>query len=279
MIQTTSHRAAPSVAPILGSTLLTHGTAVHTVADLPELRSALAAAWSRTLPAPVFRQADDQTILGLAALRQALDRLDNRDDDFADWGVLAAPRYFGRAAHAGILERTKIDGPWGVSPHYVPHRSLHSLPGMISLALRAHGPNLGVGGGPGAESEVMLAAAAWLHGDRLPGVWIVCTGYSPEPVPDPQGQLPPDSVCRAVVLALTTAETETEGRCLRFRMVCRRTERRGASSGQHEGEGFTLESLLTALTRKVDYPTTWIWNIKHGVVELDRPGVRGEMRR
>ncbi len=279
MIQTFAPRAAAGVSPILNSTLLTHGTAVHTAGELPELRPRLASVWARTLSASLLRQADDQTVVALAALHQALERVGEQTDGFADWGVLAAPRYLGRAAQAASLERSKVDGPWGVSPHFVPHRSLHSLPGMISLALKAHGPNLGVGGGPGGESEALLAAATFLHADRLPGVWVAFTGWHPEPVFDTQGQVPSDSVCRAVVLALAGRPAEAEGRCLRLRLACRRPEPGGTGRRRPAGEGFTVESLLAALTQDVNYPTTWIWDIEHGAIELDGPGVRGEICR
>jgi hypothetical protein len=41
------------------------------------------------------------------------------------------------------------EGAWGVSPHVIPHRSLHSTSGTITLALDCRGPNYGIGGGPG----------------------------------------------------------------------------------------------------------------------------------
>jgi hypothetical protein len=125
----------------------------------------------------------------------------------------------------------------------------------------------------------LLAAATFLHGDRLPGVWVVLTGWHPEPVPDTQGQVPPDSVCRAVVFGLTSSGAKADGRRVRVCLACRRPGPREACCPLPGGGGFTLESLLAALTQEVDYSTTWIWNTEHGVIEIDRPGVRGELRR
>ncbi len=105
-------------------------------------------------PAPVtlapnfFKHSDEQTIVGLAAVFQAIRTHDLAGEDFTDWAVLAAPRFFGRAMLANTLRRFAVEGAWGVSPHVIPHRSQHSLSGTVSQALRIHGPNLGVGGGP-----------------------------------------------------------------------------------------------------------------------------------
>jgi hypothetical protein len=128
------------------------------------------------LPAPFLKQADEQTVVGLAALcRAAQDHgLDlNRQ---ADWGVIAAPELVGRTGMVAALQAFAKEGAWGISPHLIPHRSLHSLSGTVSQALGLHGPNYGVGGGPGAAAEALLAAAALLADGQLPGLWLILTG-------------------------------------------------------------------------------------------------------
>jgi hypothetical protein len=92
---------------------------------------------------------------------------------------------------AAALQRFAAEGAWGVSPHLIPHRSRHSISGTVSQALKIHGPNFGVGGGPGGTVEVLLAATALLEGKRLPGVWIVLTCLDPESPPDEAGRLAP----------------------------------------------------------------------------------------
>src|SRR5205823_2855913 len=99
---------------------------------------------------------------------------------FTDWGVLAAPRYLGRSAMAVALQRFAAEGAWGLSPHLIPHHSLHSVSGTISQALKINGPNIGVGGGPGSGAEAFLAATALLSAGQVPGVWVVLTGWDPE---------------------------------------------------------------------------------------------------
>src|SRR5262249_56456949 len=134
---------------------------------------------------------------------------------FTDWAVLAAPRFLGRTALAQALNRFALEGAWGISPHLIPHHSLHSVSGTISQALTIHGPNYGIGGGPDAASKTLLTAAALLAADRLPGVWVVLTGYDPEPLAqratagNPVAASPPTQ-CNAVALALVSAASATD---------------------------------------------------------------------
>jgi hypothetical protein len=123
---------------------------------------------------------------------------------FDDWGVVAGPRFLGRPAMAAALHRFAAEGAWGVSPHLIPHRSLHSISGTVSQALKIHGPNFGVGGGPNAVLETLLAALALLEGKKLPGVWAVLTGLDPELPPDEAGRMAPGTYCVGLALALTS---------------------------------------------------------------------------
>jgi hypothetical protein len=164
------------------------------------------------LPASLLKNADDQTVAALAAVAEAIRAHGLAGVEFRDWAVVAAPRFLGRATMGHVLHRFRQEGAWGISPHLIPHRSLHAVSGTLSLILKTHGPNFGIGGGPQAESEGLAVAAALAgHGD-LPGVWAVLTGYDPEVIPpDPAapsadgqaGYVPP---CTAVALALTAPE-------------------------------------------------------------------------
>src|SRR5262249_9693054 len=124
--------------------------------------------------------------------------------------------FLGRASTAAVIQRFAQEGAWGVSPHHIPHRSLHSLSGTVSQALEIHGPNYGVGGGPNSAAEVLLAAAAMLADRKVPGVWVVLTGWDPElvpenplaPVPDGAAAIPE---CGAVALALAPISSRWEG--------------------------------------------------------------------
>src|SRR5262249_53454786 len=117
---------------------------------------------------------------------------------------------------AYALQRYATEGAWGVSPHLIPNRSLHSVSGAVSLALKIHGPNFGVGGGPGCLLEVLRTATAVLHGDRLPGVWVVLTAWDPEPTPDGRNAPPAECHCLGLALGLMAARAGWRGPRLRL---------------------------------------------------------------
>jgi len=185
--------------------------------SLAELRRNPGLFHGKPPPASLLKHADEQTVAGLCAVYRAIDKADWQTSCFRDWGVVAAPRFLGRPAMAAALQRFAVEGAWGVSPHLIPHRSLHSLSGTISQALKIHGPNFGVGGGPGATVEALLAAAALLEGKQLPGAWVVLTCLDPELPPDEAGRMPPAT--QAVGLALALTPIRASGSRLRLHIV------------------------------------------------------------
>ncbi len=178
---------------------------------MPALRQRPGPPCGEPLTASALKHLDEQTLVGLAAVYHAIAQHGLSETCFTDWGILAAPRFLGRANLAVALHRFHLEGAWGISPHLIPHHSLHSLSGTISQALKVHGPNFGVGGGPHAADEGLLTAAALLAGDTVPGVWLILTGYSPELIPEnpgtqgtqANGKQTPFPDCGAVALALT----------------------------------------------------------------------------
>ena len=154
--------------------------AVHraTAAEIPALRKAPGSLGDSAIAPSLLRHADEQTVVGLAAILRAVARGGLEPGDFAAWAVLAAPRFLGRAMFEAAFPQFLAEGAWGVSPHLVPAHSLHSPSGAFSQALKAHGPNLGVGGTPGGEREAMLAAATLLDSGSVAGIWVVVSGRS-----------------------------------------------------------------------------------------------------
>ena len=148
-----------------------------------------------------LRQSDEQTIAALKAIGEAIADSPLQDQSLTDWGVIAAPRFLGRVMMGQVLPKFRQEGAWGVSPHLIPHRSLHSMSGTLSQVLGMRGPNFGVGGGITAAAEAMFLASSLLT-DQLPGLWVVMTGYHPERMPDHEDQ---PSQCLAVALALQPA--------------------------------------------------------------------------
>jgi len=134
------------------------------------------------LPANFLKHLDEQTVAGLAAVRHAV--RDNGLDgtDFTRWAVLGAPRFPGRPQMIPSVQRFLAEGAWGVSPHMVPHRSLHSLSGTVSQ------------------------------------VWVVVTALEPEGVLDADGNGPPDKRVRALALALVRPRAGWRGLRLRLEM-------------------------------------------------------------
>jgi hypothetical protein len=118
------------------------------------------------------------------------------------WGILVSSRFLGRSSLAVALDRFRTDGVWGVSPHLIPHFALHSPSGTLSLALGIHGPNLGVGGGLWSEFEGILTALTWLQANIVPCLWLVLSGWSPELIPDREGEPVSHCECQALALVL-----------------------------------------------------------------------------
>lgn len=140
-------------------------------------------------PLPHLKLADEQTVLGFAAVASAIDRGGLSPTQFGKWGVLSGPRYFGRARIAQIIARFQKLGPRSVAPLGIPTLSQHSIASTISLILGSHGPVFGVSGNPGQLPEVLLDSMSILANHDCPGLWAVMTGFEPEPTPDLTGQV------------------------------------------------------------------------------------------
>jgi hypothetical protein len=237
-----------------------------------------------SFPVAFLKHVDEQTVVGLTAVYQAIHdhglTPGPAGPDFTTWGVVGAPRFLGRATMAAALQRFAAEGAWGVSPHLIPHRSLHSISGTVSQALRIHGPNFGVGGGPGAAAEAVLAAAALLECRHLPGVWLVLTAMDPEKAPDATGRPASGTLCAALALALVPALPGWAG--IRLRVVsgaeplsgagCETGFTRGGSTGI---DLFRLQEMLDQLDGSRPGPTPLV----HLLDEAQGPGTRIELSR
>jgi hypothetical protein len=251
--------------------ILAHGCVWATAAAMPGLRQKPGPTPGEPLPTSFLKQADEQTVVGLASVLQAIQTHGLSSAVFTDWAVLAAPRFLGRVTLASALQRFAAEGAWGVSPHLIPHRSLHSMSGTVSQALRIHGPNFGVGGGPGGVLETLLCAGAILDGHKVPGVWVVLTGWDPEPVPDDKNASP-ECHCVGLCLALVGARPGWRGGKLRLFLA---SEGRCASNGPVRSavpDLRSLEALLTARTTPDMQSATAVWQLEGGGrVELAWP--------
>ena len=188
-----------------GCAVEAYGVVKVPVAEIAGLRKAPGPLGGRKVPPSLLKHADHQTVVGLAAVLRAVHDAGWGDRSFADWGLIAAPRFLGRIIAAGAMERFKNQGVPGMSPLIIPTLSLHAVAGSLSLALKAHGFNYGVGGGHGHLSEALLAGLAARDDNGVPGVWVVVTQFSPEPVPDVSGNSTNPSFGYGVALAISAA--------------------------------------------------------------------------
>ena len=274
--------AAPRSDTALSLDVVAFGTAAASPDMIPVLRRSPGPAFGEPLPPAFLKHSADQTIVGLSAVLDAIHRHNLGSASFADWGVLGASTYLGRLALVGVLTRYAADGAWGVSPHVIPHCTLHSVSGTLSLVLKSHGPNMGVGGGPGAAAEALLAAATLLSDNRLAGVWVVLTGWDPEPVPPAASTTPASHdvrvvpMCHAVTLALVAARPAHEG--LRLRAALSATGGRADCTGEPSDEDlFTAKSLLLALESPDFLHQRTAWRLGGGGrVELEHLGIGAE---
>jgi len=171
------------------------------------LRTTLGQESDSPLPPRFLRYADEQTVVGMAAVLQAMAAFPVPRTDFSDWGVLAAPCLLGRINGACTLSKFQQSGPAAVSPHAIPQLSLHSVSSAISVGLGMHGPNFGIGGGPESLAEGLTVGLSFLDETILPGIWLVFTQWDREPIPDGLGGSCIDTVCRAVAMALVPGTT------------------------------------------------------------------------
>lgn len=197
---------------------------------------------SHGMPANL-RNADDQSVVSLVAVRQAIESCGSDFSHYRDWGVIAAPRSLGRVTLTNAIPRFAKDGAWGVSPHIIPNCSLHSPSGMVSVTYGFRGPNFGVGGVKGRESDVWTALLAFDATATVPGTWLILSGVGN------------DDICRAIALAI------------RFQQVARDSEitlRFGTTTGESLTPQFTLESFDRVLSLPVSPRSYCRWSLNGG---------------
>lgn len=196
--QNHSEENAPLSAVAMGAAIVSADPA-----RIAELRVAPGGGEGPKIPARFLLQADEQTVVGLSAVLQAIASLGKSVEEFRDWGAIGAPRFAGRSVGAVTLPKFKSGGAAVISPHFIPQLSLHSLSGAVSVALGMRGPNLGVGGGPNNVGEGLLAALSMLETTDVPGIWLVAAQWMPELVVDAAGKLVgPPAVCHSLAIAL-----------------------------------------------------------------------------
>lgn len=191
----------PGTRTSLACQVTSRATLCCTLQELAELRRNPGSWQGQSWPPSLLKHSEEQTVAAVAVILKALKDRPERPGQFVDWGVVAAPTLFGRDATATALQRFESEGAWGISPHMIPHYTLHAASGTISQALKIQGPNFGISGGPDAPGEAFLVARALLEKNRVPGVWLLLTGYDREKFPRETNKEAPLHL-EAVALAL-----------------------------------------------------------------------------
>jgi hypothetical protein len=192
------------------------GTARADLASIAAMRKSIPP-WAPEGTAGHFlKHADEQTVLAVAAVDQAIRSRDETAASYSDWAIIAAPRFIGRLAGTATLDRFSRGGGSAISPHLIPQHSLHSPSGALSILLASRQPNFGVGGSCDSLREGLLAALTFPVGD-CQGVWLIATSWDPEPQIDENGSCTNQPVCYAAALAFQTAAANSTCGSLRLR--------------------------------------------------------------
>jgi len=206
------------------------GTARADLQQIAALRKSLPTWAPQDTPGHFLKYADEQTVVAVAAVDQAIQADRASLGDLHRWAIVAAPRFVGRLGGVATLERFGRGGGPAISPHLIPQHSLHSASGALSILLASRCPNLGVGGGADAVSEGLLTALTLPAGSEARGLWLVCTAWNPEPVLNLQGECTNAPICYAAALAMQSAvEGEARGR-LQLQVTPRDREPRSADA-------------------------------------------------
>lgn len=228
------------------------------IRDIAALRKTLPAWAPPDTPNHFFKYSDEQTILAVRAVENAIERSGLDVQEQSDWGIITAPQFMGRVSGANVFRRFHAGGASAVSPHTIPQHSLHSVSGALSVLLASRGPNVAVGGGPGALAEGLLAATSLFDCSEASACWLVCTGWNPEPLPDREGNCVTDAVCHAFALALRPAMAAGRGGRLTLRVHDAMPSNSSAPA--------SLSQVVTqlSLTTGGSLPHVFHWNLNWG---------------
>jgi hypothetical protein len=200
-----SKPSAITIAAAANCAVASHALVEARLSTIAALRDQPPPAGAPSLPPRFLRHCDEQTVVGMRAVLEAIARHPEPRPGFDRYGVIGSSCAAGRIAAAQTLAQLKTGGAVVVSPHIVPQCSLHAPASAVSVALGMHGPTIGSSGGPHALSEGLFTAFSFLQGGACDGIWLVVTEWDEEPRLDAAGKPVDDPLCRALAIALVPA--------------------------------------------------------------------------
>src|SRR3954467_12941766 len=96
------------------------GAARADLSAIAALRKSIPAWAPKDTPGHFLKHADEQTVLAVAALDNAIQSSGRPTSDYGQWTIIAAPRFIGRMAGGATLERYSRGGGSAISPHLIP---------------------------------------------------------------------------------------------------------------------------------------------------------------
>jgi hypothetical protein len=218
---------AITIAAAAGCTVASHALVEARLSAIAALRDQPPPAGAPSLPPRFLRHCDEQTVVGMRAVLEAIARHPAPRPAFDRYGVIGSSCAAGRIAAAQTLSQLKTGGSVVVSPHIVPQCSLHAPASAVSVALGMHGPTIGASGGPHALSEGLFTAFSLLQDATCDGIWLVVTEWDEEPRLDPAGKPLDDPLCRALAMALVPSGDATTSLTLHLHRAADVSDRAG----------------------------------------------------
>ena len=228
-------------------------------------------------PGHFLKHADEQTVVAVAAVDQAIQAHGLQVSELRDWAIIAAPRFIGRLGGTATLAKISRGGGPAISPHVIPQHSLHSVSGALSILLATRAQNFGVGGGPESLTDGLFAALTLGASSGRSGIWLVCTAWHPEPIVNPDGQCTNNPICSAVALALQAAASGQYRGQLQLVLDAAGTPLPADVSDSPILSVAVLSAGLNACGSS-DQPKCWSWRLPWGAsLVLDAQGVAEQL--
>ncbi len=251
------------------------GTARADLNAIAALRKSLPAWAPKDTAGHFLKHADEQTVLAARALDHAIQSSSCPVSDYCQWAIVAAPRFIGRMAGGVTLSRYARGGGPAISPHLIPQHSLHSISGALSILLASRQPNFGIGGTSRSLVEGLFTTLTF-PGSQPKGIWLIATGWDPEPQLDDAGNCSNAAVCHAVALGLQRAAQY--GSCGRLQLMadCDAIE---FSHNYHWSENAAGLCRRLAALGPGGAATCFAWNLpSRGVVILEATKAAASLR-